>query len=337
MKKIILAVTAVVLAAAIGGGVWWFTLGRPKEPVKVFSFNYLGMTEYWGDNQESYGPVTTDRIQTVYISETQTVTQVHVEPGAEVKKGDLLLSFDTTLSDLALERKRLDVEKLRLQLLDAEEYLKELKNMRPMRVPQVTPDDESEEQLGALLTEQSQVSFLPEYDGSSADKALILWVRSDAKITDAMLEEVWSRAVEFQTANRPEEPVDPEGGESGEGGEDTGGEGGEAPAPGSGESSSSSDTDPGETPPPPEGGEGGEGEGGEGEEEPVDVSHFYVVIKVTASNRELGNKSVWQGLHVYRSGGEYSFQFFSAPIPDHMLTETDDTDKPDFDYGSGYT
>lgn len=333
-RLISLTVTAVILVAALGAGIWYFTLGKPKDPVKVYSFNYLGMTEYWGDNQESYGPVTTDRIQTVYISETQTVTQVHVEQGAQVKKGDLLISFDTTLSDLALERKRLDVEKLKLQLLDAEEYLQELKNMRPMRVPTVTPDDESEEQLGTLLTEQSQVSFLPEYDGSSADKALILWVRSDATITDAMLEEAWSKAVEFQTANRPEEPEDPEG----EGGEGTGAEPVDPPAPDSGESGSSSGTE-GETPPPPEGGEdGGNGDGGEGGDEgPVDVTHFYVVIKVTASNRELGNKSVWQGLHVYRNGGDYSFQFFSAPIPDHMLTETDDTDKPDFDYGSGYT
>ena len=340
-KKILLIVLAVLLVLAAGGGVWYYLAQKNAEPVYVFPFEFVGMTEYWGDNQESYGPVSTDRIQTVYISETQTVTQVHVEPGTQVKKGDLLISFDTTLSDLALERKRLDVEKLKLQLLDAEEYLKELKNMRPMRVPQVTPDDESEEKLGALLTEQSQVSFLPEYDGSSADKALILWVRSDAKITDAMLEEAWSKAVEFQTANRPEEPEDPEG----EGGEGTGAEPVDPPDPDSGESGSSSGTE-GETPPPPEGGEdGGNGDGGEGSEEeeegeeegPVEVKNFYVVIKVTASNRELGNKSVWQGLHVYRNGGDYSFQFFSAPIPDHMLTETDDTDKPDFDYGSGYT
>jgi len=320
-RKVILAVTAVVLVAAIGGGIWWFTVGKPKEPVKVYSFNYLGMTEYWGDNQESYGPVATDRIQTVYISDTQTVTQVYVEPGMEVKKGDLLLSFDTTLTDLALERTRLGVEKLKLQLLNAEERLQEIKNMRPMRIPEPTPDDEDDEKLGALLTEKSQVSFLEEYDGSAADKALILWVRSDAKISDAMLEEVWVKAVEFQTANRPEEPEEDE----------------EEPSdPNSGESSSSSDADPeDETTAPPE--DGGEGEAEE-EEKPVEVKNFYVVIKVTASNRELGSKSVWQGLHVYRSDeGTYSFQFFNASIPDHMLTETDETDKPDFDYGSGYT
>ena len=308
-RLISFAVTAVILVTAMGAGIWWFTLGKPKEPVNVYSFNFLGMTEYWGDNQESYGPVTTDRIQTVYVSDTQTVTQVHVEPGMEVKKGDLLLSFDTTLTDLALERTRLGVEKLKLQLLNAEELLQEIKKLRPMRIPEPTPDDEDEETLGALLTEKSQVSFLKEYDGSSEDKSLILWVRSDTKITDAILEEVWVKAVEFQTANRPEEPEEEEPSD-----------------PDSGESSSSSDdetTDPTEDP--------------DEEEAPVDVTHFYVVIKVTASNRELGAKNVWQGLHVYRNGGTYSFQFFNATVPDHMLTETDETDKPDFDYGSGYT
>lgn len=305
-RKILLILMAVLLLAAAGAAAWWFTVGKPKEPVKVFSFNYLGMTEYWGDDRESYGPVSTDRIQTVYISDTQTVTQIHVEPGTEVKKGDLLLSFDTTLTDLALERKRLDVEKLKLQLLNAEEYLQEIKNMRPMQIPQPTPDDESEEQLGALLTQQSQVSFLEEYDGSEADKALILWVRADAPVSDAMLEEVWATAVEFQTANRPEEPEAEETPD-----EETPGEEADAPSEG--------------------------GEDAEEDEGPVEVKNFYVVIKVTASNRELGNKTVWQGLHVYRNEGSYSFQFFDATVPDHMLSETDETDKPGFDYGSGYT
>lgn len=349
-KKILLAVISLVLVAAIGAGVWYYTLGKPKEPVKVFSFNYLGMTEYWGDNQESYGPVTTDRIQTIFVSETQTITQLAVEMGSEVKKGDLLLSFDTTLSDLALERKRLEVEKLKLQLMDAEAYLQEIKWMKPMKVPQVTPDDESEEKLGELLTQPCKVSFLTEYDGSTADKALILWLRTDAQVSDETLAEAWAKAVEYQTENRPPEEETPEGGDIGtpeEGGEapgeqpEAGTDGGTDGGTDEGSSSGGSETDPGTDPgtaPTPDPGDGeGSGETGDGGEEPVDVTHFYVVIKVTTSNRELGNKSVWQGLHVFRSGSNFSFQFYNPTIPDHMLTETDDTDKPEFDYGSGYT
>lgn len=103
-KKIIITVTAVVLVVAIGLGVWFGVSRGRAEPVKVFAFNSVGMTEYWGDSQESYGPVSTDKIQTVFLSSTQTVTEMKVAQGDEVKKGDVLMTFDTTLSDLQLEQ-----------------------------------------------------------------------------------------------------------------------------------------------------------------------------------------------------------------------------------------
>ena len=94
-KKLWLILAAVILAAAIGVGIWFGIRGK-GEPVKVFPFRYVGMTEYWGDNQESYGPVSTDRIQTVYVSDTQIITEIAVKQGDTVKKGDLLMTFDTT-------------------------------------------------------------------------------------------------------------------------------------------------------------------------------------------------------------------------------------------------
>ena len=115
-KVIVIVLIVVAVLAAAGVGIWYFTQNRNSEPVGVYPFNYVGMTEYWGDSQESYGPVTTDRVQTVFLSETQTVTEIFVQSGDTVKKGDVLMTFDTTLSDLALERERLAVEKLKLQL-----------------------------------------------------------------------------------------------------------------------------------------------------------------------------------------------------------------------------
>ena len=102
-KKLLLSITAVVLVAALGAGVWLGTRGG-GEPVNVYPFMYIGMTEFWGDAQESYGPVTTDKIQTEFLSDTQTVTEVKVSDGDTVKKGDVLFSFDTTLDALTRER-----------------------------------------------------------------------------------------------------------------------------------------------------------------------------------------------------------------------------------------
>ena len=107
-KKIGVAAVAVLLVVAVGVGII-FGMRGSGEAVNVYPFQYLGMTEYWGDSQESYGPVTTDKIQTVFLSETQTVTEIKVAQGDMVKKGDLLMTFDTTLTDISLERKRLDV------------------------------------------------------------------------------------------------------------------------------------------------------------------------------------------------------------------------------------
>ena len=94
-KKIIITVTAVVLVVAIGLGVWFGVSRGRSEPVKVFAFNSVGMTEYWGDSQESYGPVSTDKIQTVFLSSTQTVTEMKVAQGDEVKKGDVLMIIES--------------------------------------------------------------------------------------------------------------------------------------------------------------------------------------------------------------------------------------------------
>ena len=172
-KKLLIGGIAAVAAAAIGAGIWFGTRGS-GEPVKVFPFRYIGMTEYWGDTQESYGPVSTDRIQTIYLSETQTVTEIAVSVGDTVAKGDLLMTFDTTLTDIALERKRLDVEKLKLQLENAQADLLEIKAMKPMVIPTYTSSsDDSDADTGDYLTGTYALSQDSDYDGSSRESALI--------------------------------------------------------------------------------------------------------------------------------------------------------------------
>ena len=201
-KKWLLSGTAAVLVLAIGAGIWFGVVSK-SEPVNVYCFNYIGMTEFWGDNQESYGPVTTDKIQTVVLSDTQTVTKVLVSEGDQVKEGDVLMTYDTTLSDLALERKRLDVEKKKLELQAAKEQLQKIKNMTPMDpnalnppIPEPTIPD-----LGETLKEDYLISKNKEYDGSDVAKALICWMKDGVRIDDNVLRAIYDKAQEYQTEN----------------------------------------------------------------------------------------------------------------------------------------
>ena len=218
-KKIIITVTAVVLVVAIGLGVWFGVSRGRSEPVKVFAFNSVGMTEYWGDSQESYGPVSTDKIQTVFLSSTQTVTEMKVAQGDEVKKGDVLMTFDTTLSDLQLERKRLEVEKLKLDLETAQKKLKDIQNMKPMSIVSSDDFDNSDEDSDdeGDLKKDYELSYDHAYDGSKPSKALICWLRvttgdEEVRITptvdDALLEEARQQAEKFQNENQPD-PTEP--------------------------------------------------------------------------------------------------------------------------------
>ena len=344
-KKVLIAVIALVLAAAIGGGVWAVAANRNSDPVFVYEFMYLGMTEYWGDSQESYGPVSTDRIQTVYLTDTQTVTEILVSQGDAVKKGDVLMTFDTTLSDLALERKRLDVEKLKVQLKNAEKELWEINNMKPMVIPQFTDkDEETEEDLGDALSENYKISTNTDYDGSSQEKALICWVNSAASIDDTLLEALRQKAGEYQTLNAekedreassasPEDPSDPS--------EDPSDPSEDPSDPSEDPSDPSEDpSDPSEDPSEPSEDPSEPSTPSEPEKQPIDPDRYYVVFKVTEGNRELGARLTWQGLQVIRdSSQDFRFRFFSPAIPDHMMTETENEDvqMPEIDFGSGFT
>ncbi len=318
-KKILIAVIAVVTAVAIGAGVWFGTRGS-GEPVPVFPFRYLGMTEYWGDNQESYGPVSTDRIQTVYISDTQIVTEIKVKLGDTVKKGDLLMTFDTTLSDLALERKRLDVEKLKLQLQKAEERLQEIKVMEPMKIPTFTGgSDDSDKDTGEKLEGAYRISENPQFDGSTKELALICWLNSAASIDDNVFEAIRIKAEAYYNYNN--------------------GIGNEA------SSVSAEPSEPEVTESVPTEDQGTE-PGTEETEPPAPFpNEYYAVIKVTDGNTELGNRQTWQGIHVWGSAEQgFKFQLYNPyeaeDFNDHMLSGEDavvDDGIPDFDYGSGYT
>ena len=198
-KKWLLAAGALVLTGAAAAGIWLATRGG-GEPVNVYSFQNIGMTEFWGDAQESYGPVTTDKIQTEFLSDTQTVTEVAVKDGDTVKKGDILFSFDTTLDALSLERKRLEVEKIKVQIKAAEERLGEVRNLTPYVPPEEKAPEE--EDLGEQLKDQLyKISENHVYDGSKPETALICWLKDDTPVSDAILQALYETSLQYREEN----------------------------------------------------------------------------------------------------------------------------------------
>ena len=115
--------------AAACGVVWGgLTLARDAQRgnVNVYAVSDFSMTDYWGDTSQTSGTVSTDKMQKIYLSDTQKISKVYVSEGQTVKKGDKLLSYDTTLTSLDVERAQIAYEKQVLALETAQKELERL-------------------------------------------------------------------------------------------------------------------------------------------------------------------------------------------------------------------
>ena len=123
LKKTLLVVGIVVaVCAAVWGGL---TLARNAQrgDVNVYSVASFAMTDYWGDTANTSGSVSTDKLQKIYISQSQTVSQIYVKEGQTVKKGDRLLTYDTSLSQAEVDQAEINLDTAKLNLQTAKDDL----------------------------------------------------------------------------------------------------------------------------------------------------------------------------------------------------------------------
>ncbi len=174
-KKIIaiVLVCAIVLGGA-GAGVFTYLRSRGGE-VNVFPVSQLMAYQSIYNQNQTDGTVSTDRMQSVYLTSTQTVTEVYVTEGQEVKIGDPILSFDTTLSEVDLERARIQVEQLKLDIEDAQNMLKEIGTYKVGSPADVTF-------LGSNIQAADSPTLTPEElplfqggNGTQSDPYVFLW------------------------------------------------------------------------------------------------------------------------------------------------------------------
>lgn len=133
LKKVIIVVLSISLVCgAIGGGIYAYKAYQKKnlvaEVIPVSSLNW----GYYGEAETSYGMVTNDDAQEIYLEDSNDVEEVYVEEGDEVKEGDKLFKYDTTEIEIDIKRKELDLSTLNNNLAIAKHELEKLKQTTPI-------------------------------------------------------------------------------------------------------------------------------------------------------------------------------------------------------------
>lgn len=200
LKKGIIAAACVVgVCGAVWGGL---TIARNAQrgDVNVYAVNECAMTDYWGDTSNTSGMVTTDKLQKIYISQSQTVKKVWVKEGDSVKKGTALVSYDSTLTQATVERAKIDYDRQteNLEVMKNElELLKKAKNKETLEAEKTKLEAELQAEISRLDgaggydpekdVEPRLVTPMVEGSGNSKDKPIYYYWLTDEPLSDKVL------------------------------------------------------------------------------------------------------------------------------------------------------
>ena len=127
-KKIIIPVSILLVVCLIGGGVFAaLQIQNSKKTVDVVPVSNVSMYDS-GSYSSSYGRITSDVSQTVYLENEATVKDIYVQEGDSVTVGTPLMQYDTELMELDIDTKRLDIQTLELNIQQATKDIQSLKN-----------------------------------------------------------------------------------------------------------------------------------------------------------------------------------------------------------------
>ena len=202
LKKGIIAAACVVgVCGAVWGGL---TIARNAQrgDVNVYAVNECAMTDYWGDTSNTSGMVTTDKLQKIYISQSQTVKKVWVKEGDSVKKGTALVSYDSTLTQATVERAKIDYDRQteNLEVMKNElELLKKAKNKETLEAEYDKLQKELAEEIAKLDKEggykpdesiEEGNLEVKDATGNSENAPLYYQIKSTTPLNDKTLKDI---------------------------------------------------------------------------------------------------------------------------------------------------
>lgn len=184
VKKVIAVIVALaVTVGAAAGGIYGYKSYQKKNLVvavqSVSSLNY----GYSGDSETSYGVVTNDSSQEVYLDDSNKVEEVYVSKGDTVKEGDPLIQYDTSEAEIDIQRKNLEISTTENSLAKAQHSLESLKNTKPVDKTRPSTASTASSYINKKLQELEQkkayIESLPEKDAK--DNRIYNYVTEDSE------------------------------------------------------------------------------------------------------------------------------------------------------------
>ena len=111
-KRITAALAAVVLLFAAIAGIAAAVRATTASAVAVIPVSDLNYGIYLDWQNSVSGMITTEAEQNIYLSDTEKVQEVAVQEGQVVRKGDVLLRYDTESTRLSLQKEEVRREKI---------------------------------------------------------------------------------------------------------------------------------------------------------------------------------------------------------------------------------
>ncbi|MCF0145311.1 MAG: InlB B-repeat-containing protein [Eubacterium sp.] len=130
-KRIIAVIVVIAVIAGAAFGIV-FAVGKTTGGAGVIVVNAGELDySYSFDSTSVSGRVVSEASQNVVVDNSETITDVYVQEGDVVEKGDILLEYDKELSEIELECRKVELEEVELDITVAEMNLEILKNLTP--------------------------------------------------------------------------------------------------------------------------------------------------------------------------------------------------------------
>ena len=193
LKKAIIAVAAVIAVCAAIWGCMVLIRNARRGEINVYAASDF-MSDGSNATAGTSGTVTTDKLQKVFLSETQTVNQIYVEEGQTVHEGDKLIACDTSLDSSDLQQAQIALERQQIELKNLKSQLEKLMNAKTVdqleKEKAVLEDKLQNAQYEAGITDESAKPILPSGDGSAKKPKCVVWDEENDRLTQSRLSEL---------------------------------------------------------------------------------------------------------------------------------------------------